>query len=195
MYKNIKNIIDTLMGIFLIVILLLPMLVIAISVKVTSEGPVFFRQERYGRNSKKFIIYKFRTMYIESPQVSNQKFKEIDEFVTPLGKILRKFSLDELPQLFNIIIGNMSFIGPRPLANSDMYVINLRKKIGADQVKPGITGLAQINGRNNILDNEKAYFDEIYVENLSFFNDTRILFKTFVNVLLAKNINKKSLKQ
>lgn len=195
MYKNVKNILDTFMGAVFIVILFLPMVIIAILVKATSEGPVFFRQKRYGRNSKQFIIYKFRTMYVETPEVSNQNFKQIDNFITPLGKILRKFSLDELPQLFNIVTGNMSFIGPRPLANSDIYVIRLREQNGANQVRPGITGLAQINGRNNILDGEKAYFDQIYVENLSLLNDIKILLKTFLNVLLAKDINKKTSKQ
>src|SRR5699024_6991004 len=123
MYKSIKLVLDEIMGILLICILIIPMFVIAILVKVTSKGSILFRQERYGINSRKFVIYKFRTMYIETPEMSNQEFSDINNFITPLGKILRKFSLDELPQLFNIVKGDMSFIGPRPLADSDFDVI------------------------------------------------------------------------
>lgn len=190
MYKGIKAILDEFMGICLTVILLIPMIIIAILVKITSDGPIFFKQERYGIHSQQFTIYKFRTMFIETPEISNQEFKDIDNFITPLGKILRRLSLDELPQLFNIIMGDMSFIGPRPLSKSDISVVRMREKNGANQVRPGITGLAQVNGRNNILDNEKAYFDQIYAENISFFYDMKILFKTFVNVALARDINR-----
>lgn len=191
MYKGIKVVMDEFMGICLIIILLVPMLIIAMLVKMTSKGPILFKQERYGIHSRKFTIYKFRTMYVETPEMSNQEFKDIDNFITPLGKVLRKLSLDELPQLFNIVMGDMSFVGPRPLADSDIDVIYMREKNGADKVKPGITGLAQVNGRNNILDSEKAYFDQIYVENLSFLNDTKIVLQTFLNVTLAKDINQR----
>lgn len=193
MYKDTKIFLDELMGICLIVILLIPMLIIAVLVKLTSDGPILFKQSRYGKHSRKFTIYKFRTMYIKTPEMSNQTFKNIDNFITPVGKVLRKYSLDELPQLFNIVMGNMSFIGPRPLAESDITVIYLRQKSGADRVRPGITGLAQVNGRNNILDSEKAYFDQIYVENLTLLNDTKIVFRTILNVILAKNINREKL--
>jgi O-antigen biosynthesis protein WbqP len=190
MYKNLKIILDEFMGFCLVIILLIPMLVIATLIKLTSEGPIFFKQERYGVHSRIFTIYKFRTMYIETPEMSNQEFKDINDFITPLGKVLRKFSLDELPQLFNILKGEMSFIGPRPLASSDIKVIKMRKQSGADEVRPGITGLAQVNGRNNILDSDKAYFDQIYVENVSFLSDCKILLKTCLNVTLAKDINR-----
>lgn len=190
MYKVIKVGLDIVMSMCLIIILLIPMLVIALLVKTTSKGPVLFKQERYGINSKKFTIYKFRTMYIETPELSNQEFRDIENFVTPIGKVLRKFSLDELPQLFNIIMGNMSFIGPRPLAESDVSVVEMRKLSGADRIKPGITGLAQVNGRNNILDSQKAYFDKIYVENISFLSDLKIFIRTLLNVTFAKNVNR-----
>lgn len=190
MYKSIKTGLDIFMSLCLIAILIMPMIVIALLVKSTSKGPVLFKQQRYGINSRKFKIYKFRTMYVETPELSNQEFESIDNFVTPVGKILRKFSLDELPQLFNIIKGNMSFIGPRPLAESDIDVVKMRKRSGADRIKPGITGLAQVNGRNNILDSQKAYFDKIYADNISFSVDLKIIIGTLLNVTLAKNINR-----
>lgn len=190
MYKSIKTGLDIFMSLCLIAILIMPMIVIALLVKSTSKGPVLFKQQRYGINSRKFTIYKFRTMYVETPELSNQEFESIDNFVTPVGKILRKFSLDELPQLFNIIKGNMSFIGPRPLAESDIDVVKMRKRSGADRIKPGITGLAQVNGRNNILDSQKAYFDKIYADNISFSVDLKIIIGTLLNVTLAKNINR-----
>lgn len=193
MYKGAKIILDELMGICLIIILLIPMLIISVLVKLTSNGPILFKQSRYGKHSRKFTIYKFRTMYIEAPEMSNQTFQDINNFITPVGKVLRKFSLDELPQLFNIVKGDMSFIGPRPLASSDIDVIDLRKQNGADKVRPGITGLAQVNGRNNMLDNEKASFDAIYANNISLLTDFKILIKTMINVVLAKDINKKIL--
>ena len=193
MYKGIKMIIDQFAALCLGIILLLPMGIIAILVKATSKGPVLFKQERYGVYSKKFIIYKFRTMYVETPELSNQEFKNLNDFLTPIGKILRHLSLDELPQIFNVVKGDMSFIGPRPLAESDLNVIKKREKNGADKVKPGITGLAQVSGRNNITDEEKADFDGIYAEKLSLDIDLNILFRTICNVLLEKDIDKDSI--
>lgn len=193
MYKGFKVITDQFAALCLGIILLLPMGIIAISVKATSKGPVLFKQERYGVYSKKFTIYKFRTMYVETPELSNQEFKNLNDFLTPIGKILRHLSLDELPQIFNVVKGDMSFIGPRPLAESDMDVIREREKNGANKVRPGITGLAQVNGRNNITDEEKAYFDGIYVEKLSLNTDLNILFRTICNVLLEKDIDKSSI--
>lgn len=193
MYKGIKVIIDQFSALCLGIILLLPMGIIAILVKVTSKGPVLFKQERYGVYSKKFVIYKFRTMYVEAPEVSNQEFKNRNDFLTPIGRILRHLSLDELPQIFNVIKGDMSFIGPRPLAESDVNVIKMREKNGASQVRPGITGLAQVNGRNNITDEDKAAFDGTYAEGLSLNTDLKILFRTICNVLLEKDIDKDSI--
>ncbi|APS41763.1 Lipid carrier : UDP-N-acetylgalactosaminyltransferase [Weissella jogaejeotgali] len=193
MYKGIKVIIDQSSALCLGIILLLPMGIIAILVKVTSKGPILFKQERYGVYSKKFVIYKFRTMYVEAPEVSNQEFKNRNDFLTPIGRILRHLSLDELPQIFNVIKGDMSFIGPRPLAESDVNVIKMREKNGASQVRPGITGLAQVNGRNNITDEDKAAFDGTYAEGLSLNTDLKILFRTICNVLLEKDIDKDSI--
>lgn len=166
------------------------MVVIAVLVATTSKGLVFFKQERYGLNSKKFVIYKFRTMYIEAPVVSNKEFSDIHNYLTPLGSFLRKTSLDELPQLWNVFIGDMSAVGPRPLAETDLDVIKLRQQTGADRVRPGITGLAQVNGRNRISDNQKAAYDDEYAKNLTFAMEFKVIFKTFFSVAQQEGINK-----
>lgn len=192
MYKKIfKRILDAILGFVLALILLIPGLVIAFLVKATSKGPVFFIQDRFGEQSEVFKILKFRTMATGTPLVANQEISRIDSFITPLGRILRSTSLDEIPQLINVIRGEMSFIGPRPLADTDMDVIESRRESGADLVKPGITGLAQVNGRNLVTNEEKAFFDSVYANNVSLRLDLIILFKTFVNVLLRTGINSK----
>lgn len=188
--KMVKRRLDVLFSGALLIIGAIPMVVIAVLVATTSKGPVFFKQERYGLNSKKFVIYKFRTMYIEAPVVSNQEFSDIHNYLTPLGSFLRKTSLDELPQLWNVFIGDMSFVGPRPLAETDLDVIKLRQQTGADRVRPGITGLAQVNGRNRISDNQKAAYDDEYAKNLTFAMEFKVVFKTFFSVAQQEGINK-----
>lgn len=191
MYKKmVKRRLDVLFSGVLLIVGAIPMAVIAVLVATTSKGPVFFKQERFGLNSKKFVIYKFRTMYIEAPVVSNQEFSDIHNYLTPLGSFLRKTSLDELPQLWNVFIGDMSFVGPRPLAETDYDVIKLRQQTGADRVRPGITGLAQVNGRNLISDNQKAAYDDEYVKNLTFAMEFKVVFKTFFSVAQQEGINK-----
>ncbi|MGL5299886.1 sugar transferase [Weissella confusa] len=191
MYKKVvKQLFDFIFSLVLSVIGFIPMLVIAVLIKIDSKGPVLFRQVRFGKGSSAFVIFKFRTMKIGTPEVANQDFTDIDSYVTKIGKFLRKTSLDELPQLFNIIRGDMSFIGPRPLAKSDESVIEMRKKTGGDLVTPGITGYAQVNGRNSINDVEKAEYDAYYAEHLTFFMDFLIFVKTIVAVIGRKDINK-----
>jgi O-antigen biosynthesis protein WbqP len=191
MYKKmVKRRLDVLFSGVLLIVGAIPMAVIAVLVATTSKGPVFFKQERFGLNSKKFVIYKFRTMYIEAPVVSNQEFSDIHNYLTPLGSFLRKTSLDELPQLWNVFIGDMSFVGPRPLAETDYDVIKLRQQTGADRVRPGITGLAQVNGRNRISDNQKAAYDDEYAKNLTFAMEFKVVFKTFFSVAQQEGINK-----
>lgn len=188
--RIVKVVLDTLVAVILILALSIPMILISIGIKLTSDGPVLFRQERFGKKSEKFTLYKFRTMTTSAPEVANSEFNDMDAYLTEFGKFLRVTSLDEIPQLFNIIRGEMSFIGPRPLAETDSEVVNLRKELGADRVKPGISGLAQVNGRNNISNRRKAEYDAIYVNEVSFFNDSKILAKTVVNVFLQRDINK-----
>ncbi|MBZ5954373.1 sugar transferase [Leuconostoc gelidum subsp. gasicomitatum] len=187
--RVIKRILDLLLAVPALIILLLPLIVIGIIVKLTSKGPAFFIQERYGRNSKPFNLYKFRSMTDKAPVKANSEFDDITSYVTPFGMFIRKTSIDELPQLWNVVKGDMSFIGPRPLAKTDLFVIESRKISGADQVKPGITGWAQVNGRNNITDFEKSKFDAYYVREIYFGLDFKISILTFFHVFLRTGIN------
>lgn len=185
----IKRALDLIFGILLLIIFLLPMIVIAVWVALDSKGPIFFKQVRYGKNTVPFVMYKFRTMQLDAPEVANHDFQDINLFVTPSGKFLRGTSLDELPQIWNVVKGDMSFIGPRPLAKTDIQVIKLRHQSGADLVKPGITGLAQINGRNLVSNEEKAAFDSEYAKTVSVLNDLKIFFLTVVKVFKKEGIN------
>lgn len=169
------------------------MVIIALIVKLTSKGPILFIQERYGRNSRPFKLYKFRSMTDSAPQIANSKFTDIQNYITPFGMFIRKTSLDELPQFWNIIKGDMSFIGPRPLAKTDERVLSLRKQNGADQVLPGISGLAQVNGRNNLSDEDKAAYDAKYAAHLSFRVDMLLTLETLVSVLKRDGVFKETL--
>lgn len=180
--KFVKRLLDLLLAIPMLIILLIPLIIVGIIIKLTSEGPVLFIQERYGKNSKPFALYKFRSMTNKAPVKANSDFDDITSYITPFGMFIRKTSIDELPQLWNIIKGDMSFIGPRPLANTDNTVLVLRKQNGADKVRPGITGLAQVNGRNLVNDEQKARFDTKYVTTQSFTHDIKILYETFFAV-------------
>ena len=139
-------------------------------------------------NSKPFTLYKFRSMTDGAPVKANSEFNDITSYITPFGMFIRKTSIDELPQLLNIIKGDMSFIGPRPLAITDEKVLALRKKSGADQVRPGISGLAQVNGRNNITDENKAAYDAKYAGRLSMRLDLILIIETFISVLKHDDI-------
>lgn len=191
--RFLKRFFDLLLAIFLFIILLLPLVIIALIVKLTSKGPILFVQERYGRNSRPFKLYKFRSMTDSAPQIANSKFTDIQNYITPFGMFIRKTSLDELPQFWNIIKGDMSFIGPRPLAKTDKKVLSLRKQNGADQVLPGISGLAQVNGRNNLSDEDKAAYDAKYAAHLSFRVDMLLTLETFVSVLNRDGVFKETL--
>lgn len=162
---------------------------LALLVKLTSKGPVFFKQRRVGRYKREFLILKFRTMYTSAPaDTPTHLLKDATSFITPLGKFLRKSSLDELPQLFNILSGEMSFIGPRPaLWNQDDLVAE-RDRYRANDAVPGITGWAQVTGRDELPIPVKAEKDGYYASHASLALDLRIMFKTFFNVLSAKGV-------
>ncbi|MDI6572589.1 sugar transferase [Leuconostoc lactis] len=190
-YRNfLKRFLDTIVAITLGIVLIVPLFFVAILVKLTSKGPVFFKQERFGLNSKPFTLYKFRSMTDGAPVKANSEFNDITSYITPFGMFIRKTSIDELPQLLNIIKGDMSFIGPRPLAITDAEVLQLRKENGADQVRPGISGLAQVNGRNNITDEDKAAYDAKYANNVKITVDILLLIETVVSVIKKDGIFK-----
>ncbi|EPC89852.1 sugar transferase [Lacticaseibacillus paracasei] len=185
-----KRTFDIIGSFTMLILLAVPMIVIAVLIKVTSPGPVLFKQTRFGRDSKPFTLIKFRSMKINTPEKSNKEFSNstMQLYITSVGRVLRRTSLDELPQLLNILRGEMSFIGPRPLAETDEFVITQRQKNGADQIKPGISGLAQVNGRNLIDDEQKAE----YAEHCSFTMDLSILIKSVLVVIMQEGINKDS---
>ena len=180
-----KRLFDLFTAVTLLVLLSIPMVLIFILIRATSNGSVLYWSDRVGKGNKIFKMPKFRSMKIGSPVVATHLIKDADLYLTPIGKFLRRFSLDELPQLFSIIKGDMSFVGPRPaLYNQDDLVL-LRKEKGVDNLVPGLTGWAQINGRDDITISDKVKLDAEYLELKSFWFDLKILKAT-----LLKSINK-----
>ncbi|WP_424571663.1 sugar transferase [Weissella soli] len=190
--RFVKRFLDFLVAVILFIILFIPMGIVGIVVKLTSKGPALFVQERYGRNSRPFKLYKFRSMTDHAPQRANSEFTDIKNYVTPFGMFIRKTSIDELPQLWNIIKGDMSFIGPRPLAITDVKVLRIRKQNGGDSVLPGISGLAQVSGRNNLTDEDKARYDGKYATKISFNLDMVLVFETIYSVLKRDGVFKEN---
>ncbi len=164
-------------------------LLILLIVKLTSQGPVFNISDRIGIQNKIFKMYKFRTMKIDTPSVATHLFNNPDCYLTPIGKFLRKTSLDELPQLFNILKGDMCFVGPRPALFNQGDLIELRTHKGVHQLVPGLTGWAQINGRDELPIPVKVEFDEYYLKHRSFFLDLKIIWKTFLKAIKAEGVN------
>lgn len=184
MYKIFKSFMDFFLSLIGGIILLPFMLIIAIIIKLTSKGPVLFKQKRVGKNKKLFKIWKFRTMRIDTPKdCPTHMLANPDQYITKIGKFLRKTSLDELPQIYNILFGKMSIIGPRPALWNQEDLINERDKYGANNIKPGLTGYAQIHGRDELEIEEKARLDGYYVEHLGFKMDFKCFFGTIKAVL------------
>ena len=190
MYKKyIKRMLDILLSLCGIVVLILPMGLIALAIKIDSEGPVFFKQKRVGKNKEHFNILKFRTMRTDTPpDAPTHELSDPEKWITKTGKILRKTSLDELPQLFNILRGQMSIIGPRPALWNQFDLIEERDKYGVNNVRPGLTGWAQINGRDELEIDIKATFDGEYVEKMSFAFDLRCFLGTITSVLKSEGV-------
>ena len=189
MYQHFfKRLIDILLSFIAIVILIIPIAIISIIILVTDPGPVFFKQKRFGKDKKYFKILKFRSMKIDTPDVPTDKLDNPEQYVTSIGKFLRKTSLDELPQIFNIFVGQMSFIGPRPALWNQKELIKLRDKVHANDVRPGLSGWAQINGRDDIPEKKKAKLDGEYMENLSFLFDCKCFFGTFAKVFKSEGV-------
>ncbi len=183
-----KRIFDFTVSLLLIIILMPLFLIIALVVLVDSGYPVIFRQYRVGKGNKLFYIYKFRTMRVNTRNAATDDLSEAEQVITKSGHFLRKTSLDELPQLFNVLTGKMSFVGPRPLIPEEKEIRQIRKEYNVYSVRPGITGLAQVNGRDMLSAKEKALFDKEYVEKQSILLDIKIMFKTVLVVLKRENI-------
>ena len=190
MYKHFfKRFIDIILSALAIVLLIVPMLLVAIAIKIDSKGPVLFKQKRVGKNKKHFNILKFRTMRIDTPHdAPTHELSDPKKWITKVGGFLRKTSLDELPQIFNIFVGQMSIIGPRPALWNQCDLIEERDKYGANDVRPGLTGWAQINGRDELEISVKAKLDGEYTEKQSFFFDIRCFFGTIFSVLRSDGV-------
>ena len=184
-----KRVFDLAVGLFLFALLIIPMLLIAVAVLVTSFGPVLYWSDRVGQGNVIFKMPKFRTMQINTPVMATHKMTNPNEFLTPIGGFLRRNSLDELPQLFSILMGDMSFVGPRPALYNQDDLIALRAEYGVEVIVPGLTGWAQINGRDDLPIPEKVALDVEYMERQSFLFDLRILWMTFLKVIKRDGIS------
>ena len=188
-YFSIKRLIDVILSFLAIIILFIPGIIIAICIKIESKGPVFFKQKRVGKNKKYFMIYKFRTMRADTPKdMPTHMLNNPDLYITKVGRILRKTSLDELPQIINIIKGDMSIVGPRPALWNQDDLIAERDKYHANDIRPGLTGLAQISGRDELEIPVKAKLDGEYTNNISFWLDVKIFFKTIIKVFESDGV-------
>jgi O-antigen biosynthesis protein WbqP len=183
-YLKVKRLIDILLSIFGLIILAPLLLIIIVLIKLDTKGPIFFEQKRIGINKTQFSIIKFRTMRTDTPNDTPTHLLESpDKYITRVGKILRKTSLDELPQIWNILIGEMSIIGPRPALWNQYDLIEERDKYGANEIFPGLTGWAQINGRDELSIELKAKLDGEYVQRLSFLMDIKCFVLTIISVI------------
>ena len=189
MYKYFKRFLDIVLSAAGLLVLSPILLIIAVAIKMDSKGPVLFKQKRVAKGKEHFQILKFRTMYADVPKdVPTHLLADPESKITKIGRFLRKSSLDELPQIWNILVGEMSIIGPRPALWNQFDLIAERDKYGANDVRPGLTGLAQVMGRDELPIEVKAKYDGDYAQNVTFANDVKIFFKTITSVLGAKGI-------
>lgn len=183
-----KRLFDLCLALFAALILVLPFLLVGMMVRLTSAGPILYWSDRVGRDNKNFSMPKFRSMRVDTPAVATHLLDNPVQFLTPVGSFLRKSSLDELPQLWSIIKGDMSFVGPRPALFNQHDLIALRTEYGVDKLMPGLTGWAQINGRDELPIPEKVKMDVEYMQQQSFLFDIKIIFMTFVKILKRDGI-------
>ena len=180
---------DILLSMFLLVLLLMPMLTIALLIFVSSKGGVIYWSNRVGKNSKIFSMPKFRTMDASAPEVATHLIINPEIYITNMGKFLRKTSLDEIPQLISILKGDMSFVGPRPALFNQCDLIEQRKDLGIDKLLPGVTGWAQINGRDNITIAKKIELDLEYMKKMTLLLDVKIIFLTIFSIFSSKGVS------
>ena len=184
-----KRIIDFLLSLIGIIVLSPVLLLLCLAIKIDSKGPIIFKQKRVGKNKTHFNIYKFRTMKIDTPkEMPTHLLEDPDFYITKVGKFLRKTSIDELPQLFNIIKGDMAVIGPRPALWNQYDLIEERDKYGANDIRPGLTGLAQISGRDELEIPIKAKIDGKYTDNISLMMDIKCFFGTITSVFKSDGV-------
>jgi O-antigen biosynthesis protein WbqP len=189
MYMKIKRLIDIILSLIGLIVLSSIFLILIIAIKIDSRGPVLFKQKRVGINKTHFNILKFRTMRIDTPKdTPTHLLGNPEQYITRMGKFLRKTSLDELPQIWNIFVGQMSIIGPRPALWNQYDLIAERDKYGANDVPPGLTGWAQINGRDELPIEIKAKLDGEYVEKISFWMDVKCFFGTIISVVKSDGV-------
>lgn len=187
MYLYIKRILDLIISLIILVPLGIIMLLISLIIKLESKGSILFSQKRVGKDKNYFYIYKFRTMKSDTPKdVPTHLLENPDFYITRVGKFLRRTSLDELPQLINIIKGDMSFVGPRPALYNQYDLIEIRDKYRVNDLTPGLTGLAQVMGRDELSIEDKAKFDKEYRDNISFVMDIKIIVMTVLSVFTQK---------
>ena len=184
-----KRIIDILLSVGILIILLLPILLIALLVRFTSNGKILYWSDRVGKNGVLFRMPKFRTMQVDTPTVASHLMTNPNAFLSPIGVFLRRLSLDELPQLFSVLKGDMSFVGPRPALFNQDDLIALRIEKGVDKLLPGITGWAQVNGRDELSIPDKVALDVEYLNRQSFWFDIKILWMTFLKVIKRDGVS------
>lgn len=183
-----KRIFDVLMSLLALSVFSIPLLLVALLIKFTSDGPVLYWSDRVGKNNVIFRMPKFRTMLIDTPVVATHLLVESTQFLTPVGGFLRKSSLDELPQLYSVLKGDMSLVGPRPALFNQFDLIDLRSECGVHLLTPGVTGWAQVNGRDELPIPSKVDLDAYYLLHQSFFFDLQIIFKTIVKVIAREGV-------
>jgi len=184
-----KKIFDLFFGLILIFLLLVFMLLVAIAIRLTSKGPILYWSERIGKDNKIFKMPKFRSMLIGTHAVATHLLDNPDAYLSPIGGFLRRSSLDELPQLFSVLKGDMSFVGPRPALFNQNDLIALRTEKGVDKLLPGITGWAQVNGRDELSIKDKVALDVEYLNHQSFWLDMKILWMTFIRVIKRDGVS------
>jgi O-antigen biosynthesis protein WbqP len=188
-YSFFKRTFDVLIAAIFIIIFSVPLVLISLIIKITSKGRILHWSKRVGRNSDLFQMPKFRSMKMDTPNVATHLLDNPDEYLTKIGKFLRATSLDELPQLWSILIGDMSFVGPRPALYNQDDLISLRRDLDVDKIPPGLTGWAQVNGRDKITIEEKVKLDLYYYKEKNLLLDFKILLKTFIDVFYSKDID------
>ncbi len=189
-YRFFKRSFDIFVSVIALIILALPMLIIAIAIRLDSKGPAIFKHERMGKDGEVFTCYKFRSMKMTAPKAcATSVFEDADEYFTKVGKVLRRFSLDELPQLWCVLVGSMSIIGYRPVVLTEQKCNDMRRRLGVFSARPGISGFAQVHGRDDVYYKNKAIMDAEYVKKANFWLDLKLVFQT-VGVVLSRKGNK-----